>query len=348
MAESGAVIENVIQTSQLYPEEVLPEQAHPKFDPTLADIELPLQTTCYPLGFVVEVLTDSLDVVTAAQESFGHFHKKSSGLPIKLRIGVTESQSENSRPIPSCRTWNNLLSLVTDSENFFICDLSRGTGFGWFTQLAVSERAHFRYHWLEAAVWTTLQALHMTPVHAACVRLNNRGVLLCGDSGAGKSTLSYACARAGWTFVSDDSTRLLRKSTDRCVIGNPYRIRFREAAIGLFPELSAQELTPKIDGEMAIELATSSMQEIAVAESSPVDYIVFLNRHKPGPPALTPFSPQTALRWFERVVTFGDHDSRKEQLLSLRWLLEVPVYELCYRDLDWAVHRVEKLVRTGA
>jgi hypothetical protein len=339
MAESEAAVASVVQ---------MPIADRPSLDPEPADPELSLHAVCYPMGFTAEVFTNSSEVVTAVEESFGNFNKIFPDPSVQLRIGVTQDQSGNGRAIPSYRTSEGLLSLITDKDNFMACDLYRGSGFGWFTEPTVMERSHFRYHWLEGAIWMLLQWLYMTPVHAACVQMDGRGVLLCGDSGAGKSTLAFACARAGWKFTADDSTRIIRKSNDRRVVGNPYRMRFREAAIQLFPELAAQHLTPRLSGELSIELATSTMPEISIEQSSSVDYILFLNRRHTGPPSLTALSPESVAAWFEKIITCDEKDLRDTQIKSLERLLEVPIYELRYSDLDWAVDRLETLVRTGS
>ena len=338
MAESEAALVNDVQTPSGY---------DPSYDPTFGNGGLPLRAVCYPMGFPAEIFTNSPEIIAAVEESFGQFRQMYNEPPVQIRIAVTDGQSDG-RALPQYRTGDNLLTLIVDKENFMACDLSRGTGFGWLSQSVVAERAHFRYHWLEGAIWSLLQAQHMTPIHAACVRTSDRGILLCGDSGAGKSSLAFACARAGWTFVSDDSTRLVRKSADRRVVGNPYRMRFREAAIELFPELANQDLTPRITGELAIELATATIPEIKIAQSSSVDYILFLNRQEPYPPSLTPLSRESTAPWFEQMICYGTNELRESQLASLRWLLEVPVYELRYSDLDWAVDRLETLVRTGS
>jgi hypothetical protein len=180
------------------------------------------------------------------------------------------------------------------------------------------------------------------------VSLAGKTVLLCGDSGAGKSSLSFACARRGWTFLADDSVSLIRSRDDRFVIGNPYSMRFREASVELFPELGKQRVTPRATGEMAIEVAAASMPKIATALTSSIDYIVFLNRQRPGPPTLAAYSKDVAASWFEQVLCYGEKEVRESQSRSLRQLLAVPVYELCYTDLDWAVNRLDILLREGA
>jgi hypothetical protein len=317
-------------------------------DPVLCDVELPLRQIYYPRGFAVEITTNAPEVLQAARESWGSFSKVFSEPALQLRMGVIGSGSGFCPPVPTCRAWRNLVLTVADPENFAVCDLRQGIGFGWFTCAAIEDRPYLRYNFLEASVFCMLQHLYLAPVHAACVRFRDRGVLLCGDSGAGKSSLAYACARRGWTFVSDDTSELIRARKDLTVIGGPHQIRFREAAVDLFPELAQQSLTERATGELAIELATAAVPGISTALTSPVDYIVFLNRREPEPAGLAPIPKDVALPWFEQVITHGEEESRGAQKLALRRLLDKPILELRYRDLDWAVDRLETMVSEGA
>jgi HPr serine kinase-like protein len=316
-------------------------------DPVLSDFKLPLRGTYYPLGFAVEIATNCGEVLAAAEESWGGFQKKFSELPLRLEIGVMADGSRDCPPPPDCRSRGNLLTIIADTRNFSVCDLSRGFAFAWLTQSAAADRAYLRYFFLEATVSTLLEALYLTPLHAACVQIEGRGVLLCGESGAGKSSLAFACARSGWKFLSDDSSAIVRKRQGRVVVGNPCQIRFRESAIELFPELKKQRVTPRATGKMAIELATMTLPEIATVVECQVDYIVFLNRREPAPPDLLFLPKEIALHYFEQYMCFGEDEVHRAQNASIHDLLTAPVFEMRYSDLDWAVERLGTLVRKG-
>src|SRR3546814_16697066 len=47
------------------------------------------------------------------------------------------------------------------------------------------------------------------PIHASCVALDGRAILLMGNSGSGKSDLSLRLIDRGWSLVADDSVCLL-------------------------------------------------------------------------------------------------------------------------------------------
>jgi HPr Serine kinase C-terminal domain len=316
-------------------------------DPLLYDFELPLRATFYFLGFPIEIITNSSEVLSGAEESWGMFRKVYSEPSIQIRIGVLPGITEECPPRPICRGQRNLITLVADSNNYVMLDTRQGFAFGWLTQAAVQNRAYLRYHFLEGTAWILLEALYLTSIHGACVELDGHGVLLCGDSGAGKSSLAYGCARNGWTFLSDDATCLVRNRAGRIVTGNPYQMRFRESAVDLFPELIHERVTPRETGEMAIELTTAAKQGLVTALECSVDYIVFLNRFDPLPDGLVCFSRELALQWFEQVVCFGEKYVREAHFATLRNLLGADLLELRYKRLDSAIHLLELLIRKG-
>lgn len=329
-------------TSRLNPSAEKPKLVNN--DPLLSDRDLPLRGLFYPLGFALEITTNSDEVMAAAQESWGHFRAAMTEPPVHLRVVVVEGGQKECPPAPKVRAQQNLLLRVADAGNFSISNMAEGFASCWLTREFVKNRGYLRYHFLEGMSWDLLDPRYLTAIHAACVRLGNKGVLLCGDSGAGKSSLSYACARRGWVFLSDDSTSLVRKSSHPVVLGNPFQIRFRDSAVELFPELRNRKITRRVHGKLSIEVPTASIPGIETIFQSSVDYIVFLKRGMPGAPRLVPFSKETALRWLEQTLVLGDKTLREAQKAYLGKLLATEVLELRYDDLDSAVATLEAMV----
>jgi hypothetical protein len=324
-------------------------------DPLLYDFEMPLQAVFYPLGFPLEISTNSREVLKAAKESWGLFRHLFHETSVKLRVGVLDDGSTECPPPPSFRGSRNVIAMVADASNFGICDLDRAVGFCWLSRAALANRAYARYHFLDALGLMLVESRHCTPVHAACVTRDGRSVLLCGESEAGKSSLSLACALHGWTFVSDDVCCVVRNSHPPVVVGNPYRMRFRESAATLFPQLKQRPLIPH-GMEFKIEVTTESLPNVAATPLASADYMVFLNRQPSGPAVLSRFPKDDALRYLEHVVCYGSPQLREEQTRSLHSLLTAEILELRYSDLDSAVQRLESMlteqipwkVRTGA
>ncbi|HEY7097722.1 MAG TPA: aldolase [Terriglobales bacterium] len=313
-------------------------------DPLLCNFQLPLQGTYHPRGFSVEIHTNSQEVLLAADESWGTRRRLFIEKPVRAAICVSEDGPDGTLLQPVCRSRENLVTQVGDSQNFYSVDLRSGSALAWVTKTTVNNRAGFRYHYLESLALVTLMSRYMTPVHAACVSLNGQGVLLCGDSGAGKSSLAFACARRGWTYTTDDASSLVRNRSERIVVGEPQQIRFRESAVDLFPELRYERLTRRINGELAIELSTSKLAHIKTADQASVEHIVFLDRRDDAATNLQQLSVDAVQPWFEKVICYGEQETRNSQRVSLGNLLTANIVELTYSDLDTAVSSLESLV----
>jgi hypothetical protein len=314
------------------------------FDPYLYHAEMPFTAVYYPLGFPLELTTNSEAVLQVAKESWGAFSPQFEVPALQLKIGVLDDGSTECPAALSFRAHRNLIVGIADQDNFYVTDVVHGFSFAWLTAATVSRKSYLRYHFLEAIALSHISNRYTAPIHAACVELEGRGVLLCGDSGAGKSSLAFACARAGWIYITDDASFLLNDRSDRQVVGNCHLMRFRPSAEKLFTELAGKPLTPRAGRNPSIELLPETISGIDVASSSNVGYIVFLNRKDVNVEKLVPFSKESARRVIHQRL-LGMEGLREVQIASVERLLGVEVFELRYRDLDWAVDRLACLVR---
>jgi energy-coupling factor transporter ATP-binding protein EcfA2 len=310
----------------------------------LSNMELPLRRTFYPLGYPVEIITNESAVLEAANESFGHAHLSRPGATLQVCIGVSRGTDSECPPEPTRRQYNHLYSLVADAENQALLDLKLCISYVWMKKAAVENRLYFRYNFLEKTVYLLLGSSIVTDLHAACVSKNGKGILLCGDSGAGKSTLSYACARAGWTYTSDDTSYLINDSAVPHVIGHSHRMRFRPTARTLFPELEGRESTPRLEGKPSLEIPTSEFPGLITANETRVHSIVYLNRSLAGTGMLIPLPQGTATqRMCKELYSAGEIRAKHEKILQV--LSRTPTYELQYRDLDHAIYQLDRLAR---
>ena len=313
-------------------------------DALLSEMVLPLRRTFYPLGYSVEIVTNDTSVLQAAQESFGHRELvRYCDIPA-VRIGVSPADACGAPPEPIRRQYNHLYSLVADTDNQALLDLRSCTTFVWSTRNAVQNQLYFRYNFLEKVVYLLLGASVVTDIHAACVGKSGRSIMLCGESGAGKSTLAYACARAGWTYTSDDTSYLINSSTIPCVIGHAHRARFRPSARKLFPELAAFSLTPRMEGKPSIEVSTAELPIERVSEEARVHSVVYLRRDPAAKAQLVRLPEGTATQMFSRDM-YSAGEIRARHIANLQLLAEVPTYELRYYELNDAVDALESLTQ---
>jgi len=315
-------------------------------DPAGADFPLPLSATFYPLGFPLHLETNSPDVLAAASENWGHFSPAFTEAAARIRLAVSESDTMLSPTRSVFRSSGHLMSMFADQENFMVLDFSQRFAFGWVTRAVASDHPLLRYRFLTAAATMLVEQIALAPLHGALIAREGCGVMLCGESCGGKSTLSYACARAGWTFVSDDGTFLVRNRSDRYAIGNPYSLRLREDALRFFPELAGQLAVVRPNGKVAVELFTRELP-VRTALGSSIEHIVFLDRKDSGGVHLRPYNQHFAAREFERFCSFGTTDVRAAQKGCYQRLLSAGLWELRYARLDDAIVRLEELADTG-
>lgn len=316
-------------------------------DPVLAQFAMPLRETFYPLGFPLQVETNSEEVLNSAAASWHGFTMLFDTPPIRIRVGVRSGRSSECPPTPICRVQQHLVSNVADAENYSLIDLSQRFAFIWLTDAAVADRGYLRYFFLESTALSILATSYTTAIHAACVERKGCGILLCGDSGAGKSSLSYACTRAGWTFITDDASYLVNHRNDRLVVGNCNQARFRPSAIDLFSELAGRDIIQRAEiGKPSIELELQPCPEISISFTSRINHLVFINRHNAQRQELVRFPPEVA-RYSMLQVLFSTPETLKVQSAMIDHLLGAGTLELRYHDFDWAIDRLERLAETG-
>jgi hypothetical protein len=317
-------------------------------DPVLSGFELPFRQTFYPLGFPLELETNSTEVITAACEGWGAFDQMFDGQPVRLCLGVLEGGSGDALPLESVvRSREHMMTIVADPENFVICDFNRSFAFGWVTQNTAADHPLLRYRFLVSGAGTLIAQRAFATLHGALVVRNGQGVMLTGDSLAGKSTLAYACARAGWTYVSDDGAHVVRGRADRYAVGDPHSIRFRPDAPELFPELADRLLTIRPNGKVAIEILTRELA-LETAPGCNVQHVVYLNRGQAGEARVRPFSKERMFEEWSQYAVFGTEETRAAQRRCHERMLSAQLWEMQYSDLDDAVARLEHLADNGA
>jgi HPr Serine kinase C-terminal domain len=312
-------------------------------DPLLRNASLPFKRLFHPLGFSIEVATNSERILVAAEESWGGLQRLFPELPLELRIALGEGISGMCPRAPLYRAQKNLLSVVADARNFAVCDRDQGFAFAWIDADPLEHQSYVRYHFLESIALNLLAAFYVTPLHAACVEFNGKGVLLCGNSGAGKSSLAYACARAGWKYISDDASYLVHRESTRLIAGNARQVRLRPSARKLFPELQGFTQSLWTAGKPTLEIRTALLPQVTTANYTTAEYIIFLNRSAGASPELVPFSREVAQNWANQSPA-ATGDNHEVQAASLRRLLNAQLLELRYSSLESAVDHLQTMI----
>jgi hypothetical protein len=315
-------------------------------DPLGYNVKLPQSLRLYPLGRALTIESNSTDVLTSAGALWSRWTPGAEVSPAILRVNVQNAPARLPLNPSMPHGQKHLVSIVHSPENFAICDVKESFAYAVVTRDVAVNREYFQYHFLEPLTYLMLDAAHFAPIHAACVAWKDKAVVLCGDSGAGKTSIAYACAREGWTYLSDDATHVIRERTAPWVAGRPYRIRFRESARGIFPELSRFEPRRRPNGKLDIEVNTDDLQ-LRVSTEQPAGHLVFLDRREPGTPvAINTWPTGDAARHLHSLIAYGDETIRNEQARALSMLLALPLSRITYGEPVSAERALRKLVNS--
>jgi hypothetical protein len=313
-------------------------------DPLLYRAPLPYIGRYYPYGFPVDVASDMREVLDAAQESFGAHAPRFDRPPLRMHVMVGQG-SGGLPPAPVLRGQRHLLTWVSDRENFAVVDRRERFGYVCVTRATVADPVFFRWHLLDAPIYMLLELNYITSLHAACVAWEGAGVLLYGESGVGKSTLTYACARQGWTYISDDASCIVWDG-GRTVIGEPHHFRFRAEAPDLFPELRGRTVGYEMDRKPTIEALTADLP-IRTAPECRVEYIAFLDR-RPGVRAgITRIGKEETRERLMQDMPGFDPDLDTRRMAAVESMAEAPAFDLRYSDYEEAVPLLDRVVQFG-
>jgi hypothetical protein len=310
-------------------------------DPVLYRAPLPYCRRYYPYGFPVDVATDARAVLDAAHQSFGAYAPRFDRPPLRVHIMVGEG-SGGLPPAPVLRGQRHMLMSVSDRENFAVVDRRERFGYACVTRATVADPVFFRWHFLDAMILVLLELNYTTSLHGACVAWDGAGVLLYGESGMGKSTLSYACARRGWTYISDDASAVVWDG-GRTVIGESHRFRFRAEAVELFPELRGRTVGRQLESKPTIEVLTADLP-IRTARECRIEHIAFLDRRPGARAAVMRVGKEEALdRLMHNMAVFDPElDARRRAVVET--IAEAPACELRYANYEEAARLLEQIV----
>jgi hypothetical protein len=137
-------------------------------------------------------------------------HRLSTKIPeLRIRILLSDRRPIVSRREPAPLDLVNagdLLGGATGSSNFVILSPRERTALVMVSPSMMRYPYHIRYELIEFAVFTlAARVQRLVSLHAACVGIGGRGILLMGPSGAGKSTVALHCLLDGFEFLSEDS-----------------------------------------------------------------------------------------------------------------------------------------------
>jgi hypothetical protein len=295
----------------------------------------------HPMGYAVEVSSNSPRAVSAAAKLWQRYPGILDGQPLRVRVIAGGPQPDSPRYRMRPRGENHLFSIVHGPHDFAFADLSAGFAFASLSQESISDPSSLGYYFLEPLVYAMLGSRNFVFVHASCISRGGRAIVLCGASGSGKTCLAYACASRGWDYVSGDAVHIDRAQRNQTVIGRPYEIRFRESARDIFPELAGWRAEARPNGKIDLEVDTEDLA-ISHSLSASARHIVFIERSDST--WLEPYPSARVIESLRETICYGDDQTRKEQRETLADFASLPGWRLHYSDLDSAERALKRLL----
>jgi len=195
-------------------------------------------------------------------------------------------------------------------------------------------------------VMAYLNSRCLAAVHAAAVTRRERCVLLPAISGSGKSTLTAALLAAGFGYCTDDLALLT---------GEPVRVRPVPTCLGLkrgswnvlaerIPQIADLPIYLRPDGQTIRYLPPPAL-ESEVQASYAVHCIVFPVYVKGSLIRLRPLSSAEGLSRLAEAGYDLPHRINTDIVETLiKWISNIPCFELHYSELDQAVDQILKLM----
>ena len=316
-------------------------------DPLGIDAELQLRARYYPAGFLLQLVTNSPEVIEAAEEAWSHYPDQVYPCdPVELRVAVRKGGVLCREPVH--RAQGHMYSAISDVDNVATLDLHTLSGAIFVSEATARDHGRLRWCFLESLAYMLLAQRSVVPVHAACVARHGQGLLLCGGTMAGKSTLAYACARSGWDYLSDDAVFLLPDSLEPAALGLHRQIRFRPDARLLFPELEALPVTERPNGRDAIEAQVRDLPLVHTADRTQIVAVVQLERRSAGPAEGNRLvAGELTDLMLKEMPSYGPEVNAMHERTVGR-LAEVSAYRLCYSALDAALARLAEITEAAA
>lgn len=291
----------------------------------------------HPLGYPVVVETGDARAAEFARTLWGRWPQLATGEPLALSIQIDAACEPQTGKEPQFRVSPAGFGLTGAGSAFFDAE---------FHELAIQVPDLRDSHFLNSALLTALDYSLFTPLHAAAVARDGVGLLLCGDSGAGKSTLTYACARRGWTLISDDSVHLVpgssaaREGNGPMISSLSSVIHLRKPAQSLFAELKNKPLGVAPNGKTAIEISAAEAG-FRTARNASIERCIFLAR-RPGPAQMSPLDPGHAVQYFLKYLWQPDLRTHRRRLEHLVQHTGASLFT--YENIEDAVEVLEGLL----
>jgi hypothetical protein len=287
------------------------------------------------LGAQFQFQSNSRQLLRLVESAYGGLprHRLSGPGPrltvrLQLMSGDRQRLSSRLEPPPlNMISGGGFLGGATQGSNFVVLSPREGSALVGISPQMMRFPYHTRYELIEFAAFSLAQRTQgLVSLHAACVGLRGRGILMMGPSGAGKSTLALLCLLQGLDFVSEDAVFVSPYSLLATGVANFLHVR-ADSLGWLAPEAAADiRRSPVIrrrSGVKKFELDLRAGKHRLAASAPRLGAVVFLSsRIARRGPLLKPLSTSKLLTNLAKSQAYAANQP------------EWPIFEKRVRRLD--------------
>lgn len=327
--------------------EITPQDLLGRFTPT------PLAADLRVMDRVICLQTNSPAIQRQMERAFACYEPQQGGVTRRGEflwrlVGEDDTAFEPPWPEVSGFSDEGLRCINIGQLSFVAVDLDTRSAIGFLAEELASDESGFNKPFLAVIFSMTAEALGLTPLSAAGVALDDRGLLIFGLPNSGKSTSCYLAGKLGLEFHADQVTFLELEGTDLRAWGDFWPAAFHEQTLQFLPELSRIAQPVNYGGQTYLYLRKNPLPAPVRRSVVPVS-CVFLEREKARPSRLKPLEHEDFEARLKEAFFFRE-GARFEPNRSAvcRALGQLPAYALAYgSDPSEAAGFFGKLLSAG-
>jgi hypothetical protein len=261
-------------------------------------LDFPPSAQYLAAGSVWRVSCSSREILQVMGEAFQPLDPGSSHVDLDVTFRVDPALCEAPPwPQPYFRGLEHIVYAAYGPGSSMLIDLLTPRVIGLFSPAMAEDSSYWRRVLLPVLLGVVGHAISVTPLHCGCLVKNGHGLLLAGASGVGKSTLALRLSLNGFAYLSDDCTYFSRSGSRLHAWGLPVPMKLLPDCVKHFPQLSAMEAVPSLNGEVAIHL---DPETIGVSRSPSCEprWLVFIERTDKSGIALNQITSEEAASRF--------------------------------------------------
>ena len=303
-----------------------------------------LEARFRPMGYELRVLTNSGTILQAARTAYGGFGAGTEGVA-DFTLRIFEHPIDDGtlgEPLFRSDAASGLVYQTTGRDSTLVMDPGRGEALAYVSPTTLGNEAFFRWHFLDFALFSLLEARGFVGVHGAAVARQGRALLLRADCGQGKSTLTFAAARRRFQALAEDVVWIA--PDHRRWWGTPWTFHLLPDAPRLFPELHGYQAAVQLNGERKIAISLEALRPGSTTVSAAPGAVVLLLRAAGGRSRLEALDTDTAWQMWLEGCSSREREHVPDYDQRIRSVLENPCYRLHFGDdIEAALDLLEPL-----